>query len=51
MKLMYDGEEIGTIMTNRSLTIVECLDILDIDIYEEEAGDPKWDYEKFDMEY
>jgi len=51
MKLFYENEEIGDILTNRSLTIDECLELLNIDIYETDGGDPVWDYEKFRMEY
>jgi len=46
MKLLYDGEEIGTILTNRSLTIDECLEMLEIDIYEHDM-----DFELFTMVY
>jgi hypothetical protein len=51
MKLKHEGKVVGTILTNRSLTLDECFEILDIDIDETEGGDPKWDYEKFEMEY
>ena len=51
MKLLYDGEKIGEIMTNRSLSLVECFDILGIDIDAQEGGDPIWDYDLFKMVY
>ena len=51
MKVLYDGEKIGEIMTNRSLTLVECLDLLGIDITEQVGGDPVWDYDLFKMVY
>ena len=51
MKLLYDGKKIGEIMTNRSLSLTECLDILDIDIDAQEGGDPMWDYDLFKMVY
>ena len=51
MKLKYEGEAIGTIVTNRSLTLEECFVLLGVDINEMDAGDPKWDYEKFEMDY
>ena len=51
MKVLYDGEKIGEIMTNRSLSLTECFDILGIDIDAEEGGDPVWDYALFSMVY
>lgn len=51
MKLKYNGEVIGTITTNHSLSLEECFELLGIDINEEEGGDPKWDYEKFEMDW
>lgn len=52
MKLKYDGKTIGTITTNRSLTLEECFDALGIDIDEmEDSNTPKWDYELFEMDY
>ena len=51
MKVLYDGEKIGEIMTNRSLSLTECFDLLGIDITEEEGGDPVWDYDLFEMVY
>ena len=52
MKLLYDGEKIGQITTNKSLTLEECFELLNLDIYEmEDENTPKWDYELFTMEY
>ena len=52
MNLKYDGKVIGTITTNRSLTIEECLDIIGIDPEEmEDENTAKWDYELFEMDY
>ena len=44
MKLLYESEVIGEILTNRNLTLEECFEILDIDIDE-------YDYELFEMVY
>ena len=52
MKLLYNGEKIGQITTNKSLTLEECFELLNLDIYEmEDENTPKWDYELFSMEY
>ena len=51
MIVLYSGEKLGEIMTNRSLTLAECLDLLGIDINAEEGGDPVWDYALFEMVY
>jgi hypothetical protein len=52
MKLLYDGEVIGEIMTNRSLTLEECFELLNVDINEmEDENTPKYDYDLFEMEY
>ena len=52
MNLLYDGEIIGEIVTNRSLTLEDCFEILDIDIYAmEDENTPTWDYELFKMKY
>lgn len=51
MKLRYDGEVIGEIVTNRNLTLEECFELLNIDINEEDGNTPKWDYELFEMDY
>ncbi len=52
MKLIYDNKVIGKIETNQSLTLDQCFYLLDIDINEmEDENTPKWDYEKFKMQY
>ncbi|MBW2003031.1 MAG: hypothetical protein JRI72_00240 [Deltaproteobacteria bacterium] len=51
MKLLYEGEVVGEIMTNRSMHLEECFELLGIDIEEEEGGIPVWDPEKFEMQY
>ena len=49
MKVLYDGEVIGEIVTNRSLTLWEALEILGIDPEEKEGGERKYLMELFDM--
>jgi len=52
MRLLYDGKPVGEITTNRSLTLEECFDLLNIDIREmEDDNTLKWDYELFEMDY
>jgi len=51
MKILYDGKEIGNIVTNRSLSIPEALNLIGIDPNEEEGGDPKYDYSLFELDY
>ena len=51
MELLYDGKKVGEIMTNRSLSLTDCFDLLGIDITEQEGGDPMWDYDLFKMVY
>ncbi len=51
MKVLYDGKEIGSIVTNRSLNIPEALSLIGIDPNEEEGGDPKYDYSLFELDY
>ena len=52
MKLLYDGKEVGKIVTNRSLSLEECFELCNIDINEmEDENTPKWDYELFEMDY
>ena len=51
VKVIYDGEIIGRITTNRSLTIEEALVLIDVDPNEMDGGDPKYDYELFKLEY
>lgn len=46
----HEGEEVGRVFTNRSLTADETLRLAGIDVNEMEGGDPKWDYGKFEFE-
>lgn len=49
-KLLYDGEEVANIATNKSLTLEECFYLVDIDIDEMiDDSTPKWDVELFEM--
>lgn len=38
MKLFYDGLLVGQIMTNRSLTVEEALDLVDFDYFLKKNG-------------
>lgn len=52
LTVMYDGEIVGEITTNRSISLEEALEILGIDIYELQDPDtPRWDNNSFDMVY
>jgi hypothetical protein len=52
MELLYNGKPVGKITTNRNLTIEECFELLNIDIYVmEDENTPKYDYELFTMKY
>jgi hypothetical protein len=51
MKLLHEGEVVGEITTNRSLSVEECCELLNIDLNEEDGGDPVWNYEAFEMVY
>ena len=51
MKVLYDGKEIGNIVTNRSLSIPEALNLIGIDPNEEEGSEPKYDYSLFELDY
>ena len=44
IKVLYDGEVIGRILTNHSMTINEALDLIGVDPDE-------WDWELFSLEY
>lgn len=37
MRLLYDGKVLGRIITNMSLTVNQCCELLGIDVYEEEG--------------
>jgi hypothetical protein len=49
MKVRYDGRTIGHIVTNRSMTVWEALDIIGVDPNEMDGGDPVYDLERFDL--
>ena len=51
LKVLYDGEVIGYITTNKSLTIDEALSLIEIDPNEIDGGDPKYDFELFELQY
>lgn len=48
--IKHEGEEVGRVFTNRSLSTDETLKLAGIDPSETEGGDPKWDYGKFEFE-
>jgi len=50
--LLYEGEKVGEVVTNRSLILDEIIRLAGIDIEEKEDGQetPKWDYNLFDTE-
>jgi len=50
LKVLYDGKIVGYITTNRNLTIDEALKLVEIDPNEMEGGDPKYDFELFELE-
>ena len=51
MKLLYNGEEVGTITTNHSMTIEEACEILDIDLTTQDEEAIGYDPELFEMVY
>lgn len=48
--IKHEGDEVGRVFTNRSLTTDETLRLAGIDVDEMDGGDPKWDYDKFEFE-
>lgn len=48
-EIVYVGNLIDEIVTNRSLSLDEALELADIDINQENGGDPVWDWEKFEI--
>jgi hypothetical protein len=48
--IRHEGNEVGRVFTNRSLTTDETLRLAGIDVNEMVGGDPKWDYGKFEFE-
>lgn len=51
LKVLYDGEVIGYITTNKSLTIDEALSLIEINPNEMDGGDQKYDFELFELQY
>lgn len=49
--IRHEGEEAGRVFTNRSLSTDETLRLAGIDVNEMDGSDPKWDYNKFELEY
>lgn len=48
-KVLYDGEVIGEVITNRSMTAWEVLEIIGVNPEDMEAGERKYDPELFDI--
>ena len=46
-ELWHDDEKIGEIMTDHSLSLEDCFELLHVDLTEQDGGDPRWDYELF----
>ena len=51
VQILYDGEVVGRIVTDRNMTLGEALELVGIDPNEQEGGIDKWDYELFEMRY
>lgn len=53
MKVYYDGKQIGDILTNRSMTIDEALELLGIDPNERDPQSDEfiYDFELFETRY
>jgi len=52
VKVLYDGEEIGTVRTNQNITLDHALEMAGVDVNEmEDENTPKWDYDLFTLEY
>ena len=53
MKVFYEGKQIGEIITNRSMTVDEALELLGIDPNErdEQTDELIYDFELFATEY
>lgn len=46
----HQGEFVGSVMTNRSLTTEEACNLVGIDFTETDGGDPRWDYNAVEIE-
>lgn len=53
MKLLYDQIVLGEILTNKSMSIEDAIELLeiDMDLYAQEQGWDNWDYECLSIEY
>jgi len=49
LHILYDGEEIGKVVTNHSMTLQEACNLAGIDLDETLGGDPVYDLAKFEM--
>lgn len=48
--IRHEDQVVGRVLTNRRLTLGEALELVGIDVDEMDGGDPKWDYEAFELE-
>lgn len=48
--IKHEGDEVGRVFTNRSLTTDETLRLAGIDANEMSGGDPKWNCDAFELE-
>lgn len=48
--IKHEGNEVGRVFTNRSLTTDETLRLAGIDVNEMKGGDPVWNYEAFEFD-
>ena len=51
MAIWHNGEKVGEILTDRSLSLEDCIEILGIDLTEQVGGDLVWDYDLLKMVY
>lgn len=49
--IKHEGEEVGRVFTNRSLSTDETLRFAGIDINEIKGGDPVWNIDAFEFDY
>jgi len=51
-KLFYEGEFLGQILTDHSMSLEEVASLLNIDLDEMQDEDtPMWDYDAFQLEF
>lgn len=48
-EIVYAGRLIDEIVTNHSFSLDEALKLANIDINQEDGGDPVWDWKKFEI--